>query len=335
MSDEFLSRYKEDPRPEFSDELRRRLREAESSQAVATSRRRVGRLNPVLGWTAAACAVAFAFMLPPVRAAAASFLDLFRVKTFAAVPVDPDRLARLQKGDLDLKTLVSEQVEVVEAGRKPETVEGPAAAGAEAGIAVRSPSTLPRGATLAEVAVAHPSSFRVTLDVSKMETLARAVGVDDAALPAEWDGATVDVRATPVVVMRYRRGQDDFALLQAKSPEVHLPEGVDLARLGTLGLRMAGMSPEEAQLFARTIDWRSTVLVPIPVEGGTFREVEVRGQKGLLVTSRHSPKASADAAPHGGSRWHSVLLWAEGNEVFAVHGPGQGVEVLEMAQSIG
>jgi hypothetical protein len=214
-------------------------------------------------------------------------------------------------------------------------VNGPEAAGADAGIVVRSPSALPRGATFAEVAVAHPGSFRVTLDVSKMEALARAVGVDDAALPAEWDGAIVDVKAPPVVVMRYHRGQDDFVLLQARSPEVNLPEGVDLARLGTLGLRMAGMSPEEARLFARTIDWRSTVLVPIPMEGGTFREVEIHGRKGLLVTSHQPSKAAADGGVHGGSRWHSVLLWAEGNEVFAVHGPGQGVEVLEMAQSIG
>jgi hypothetical protein len=135
--------------------------------------------------------------------------------------------------------------------------------------------------------------------------------------------------------MRYHRGQDEFALLQARSPEVNLPEGVDLARLGTLGLRMAGMSPEEARLFARSIDWRSTVLVPIPMEGGTFREVEVRGRKGLLVTSHQPSKAATEGGGHGGSRWHSVLLWAEGNEVFAVHGPGQGVEVLEMAQSIG
>lgn len=331
MSDEFLSRYKEEPRPEFASGLRERLREGD---VAWVERRGRSRLTPLLAWTAVASAVVFAFMLPPVRAAAQSFLDLFRVKTFAAIPVDPERLARLQKGDLDLKTLVSDQVEVVEPSRKPETVDGPAAAGAEAGIVVRSPSTLPRGATLAEVAVAHPGSFRVTLDVSKVETLAHAVGIDDPGVPAEWDGATVDVKATPVVVMRYHRGQDDFALLQAMSPVVSLPEGVDLARLGTLGLRMAGMSPEEARLFAKTIDWRSTVLVPIPMEGGTFREVEVRGRKGLLVTSRHTAKTD-DGGPHGGSRWHSVLLWADGNEVFAVHGPGQGVEVLEMAQSIG
>jgi hypothetical protein len=334
MSDDFLSRFKEDPRPEFAGELQRRLGEPEG--AVAAPRRpRAGRLVAVLAWTGAASLVAFAFMLPPVRVAAQGFLDLFRVKKFAAIQVDPERLARLRSGDLDLKSLVSEQVEVLEPARKPETVDGPETAGAEAGIVVRKPSVLPRGAALAEVAVAHPGSFRVTLDVSKVETVAHALGVEDAALPPEWDGATVQVAAPAVVVLRYRRGQDDFALLQSRNPEVDLPAGVDLVRLGTLGLRMAGMSPEEARLFARTIDWRSTVLVPIPLEGGTFREVEVHGSKGLLVTSRHTPRSTAAGEVRSGSRWHSVLLWAEGNEVFALHGPGQGIEVLEMAQSIG
>jgi hypothetical protein len=334
MSDDFLSRLKEDPNPEFAGNLRRRLQGTEGS-AAQTSRGRAARFAPVLAWTAAVSLVGFAFMLPPVRAAARGFLDLFRVKKFAAIPVDPDRLARLQSGDLDLKSLVSQQVEVLEAARKPETVDGPETAGADAGVVVKQPSVLPRGASLAEVAIAYPGSFKVTLDVSKVETLAHAMGVEDAALPPEWDGATVQVEAPPVVVLRYRRGEDDFALLQSRNPEVSLPEGMDLARLGTLGLRMAGMSPEEARLFARTIDWRSTVLVPIPVEGGTFREVEVRGQKALLVTSRHPPKSSAGGAVRSSSRWHSVLLWAEGAEVFALHGPGQGIEVLEMARSIG
>jgi hypothetical protein len=328
MSDDFLSGLKEDPSPEFAGELRRRLEQA--NEPV-----RRGRLVPVLAWTAAVTLVGLAFALPPVRAAARDFLDLFRVKKFAAIQVDPERLSRLQNGDLDLKSLVSQQVEVLEAARKPETVDGPATAGLDAGLTVRQPSVLPRGASLAEVAVAHPGSFRVTLDVSKVETLAHAMGVDDAALPAEWDGATLQVDAPPVVVLRYRRGQDDFALLQSRNPEIHLPEGVDLTRLGTLGLRMAGMSPEEAGLFARTIDWRSTVLVPIPVDGGTFREVEVGGRKGLLVTSRHPPKSSVDGAARSGSRWYSVILWAEDSEVFALHGPGQGVEVLEMARSVG
>jgi len=331
MSDDFLSRLREEPRPEFADQLGRRLREIESvDEAPAPGRR--ARLVPALAWTALAASVALAFTLPSVRAAARSFLDLFRVKRFAAVPVDPERLTRLQRGGLDLKSLVSEQVEVIEPGRPPEPVDGAEAASAAAGIGVRQPATLPRGAALAEVAVGHPGTFRVSLDVAKLELVARAVGVEDPDIPASWNGATIQVQAPPVVLMRYHRGTDDFMLLQSRNPAIELPEGVDLARLGTLGLRMAGMTPEEARLFARTIDWRSTLLVPIPVQGGMFREVEVGGQKGLLVTAVQAPK-SADAAPRPG-RWRSVLLWADGGRVFALDGPGQGIEVLEMAQSV-
>jgi hypothetical protein len=334
MSDDFLSRLREEPRTEFSRSLRQRLRSIEEATTEPSARR--GRRRWLaLAWTAAASVVFFAFMLPPVRAAARGFLDLFRVKRFAAVPVDPERLARLQQGGLDLKALVSEQVEVIEPARGPEVVEGPEAAGDAAGIVVRQPATLPRGAALADTAVGHPGAFRVSLDVSKIELVAKTVGIEDAEIPPEWNGATLEVQAPPVVVLRYRRGPDDFVLLQSKNPELSLPPGVDLGRLGALGLRMAGMSPEEARLFARSIDWRSTVLVPIPVQGGTFREVEIHGRKGLLVTSNHPPRSAAEGETRSGSRWYSVLLWAEGNEVFALHGPGQGVEVLEMAQSIG
>jgi hypothetical protein len=233
MSDDFLSRLREEPRPEFAEDLKRRLREIEATEAepVAPMGRRA---VPVLAWTALAGTVGLAFTLPPVRAAARTFLDLFRVRRFAAVPVDPDRLARLQRGGLDLRSLVSEQVEVIEPARSPEPVDGLEAASAAAGVGIRQPSVLPRGAALVEVSVGHPGAFRVSLDVSKVELVARAVGVDDPDIPAAWNGAMIHVQAPPVVVMRYRRGTDDFMLLQSRNPEIELPAGVDLARLGTL-----------------------------------------------------------------------------------------------------
>jgi hypothetical protein len=154
------------------------------------------------------------------------------------------------------------------------------------------------------------------------------MGAEDVQVPAEWDGARVEVKTTPVVALTYRRGSDDFVLLEARSPAVELPPGVDLARLGQIGLEMAGLSAEEARIFARTIDWRSTLLVPVPAEGASFREVEVRGGRGLLVTSHQRPKG-------GGGRWRSVLMWSAGGLVFALEGPGNGIEILEMAQSLG
>ncbi len=334
MNDDPLSELREEPRPEFAASLARRLREFDEHESAQPhgERRRV-RLMPPLLAAGLVAAVALAFTLPPVRAAARDFLELFRVKRFAAVPVDPERLARLQEGKVDLKTLVGEQVEVIEPAQEPEVVEGAEEAAARTGVALRQPTVLPDEAALAEVRVGSPGRFRVRLDAAKLQSLARTLGVEDVEIPPAWDGATIEVAGAPVVAMRYRRGEDDFMFFQSPSPEVQLPPGVDLAQLGALALRMAGMSAEEAQVFARTIDWRSTLLVPIPAEGGSFREVDVNGAKGLLVTSIQRSKPGADGKS-GRSRRQSVLLWSAAGKVFALAGPGDGVLVLEMAQSV-
>jgi hypothetical protein len=202
-----------------------------------------------------------------------------------------------------------------------------------AGVDARLPATPPRNAELTEVTVVRPGAFRVRIDTAKLEEVATLFGIEDARVPSEWDGAAVEVHAPPAVAVRYDRGEDRFAFFQSAGPEVALPEGVDLAELGALGLRMAGMSAEEATLFAGRVDWRSTLLVPIPAEGGSFREVEVAGRKGLLVSGRRQ-KTDEDGTPRRG-RWHSVLLWADDDRVYAAAGPGHGFELLEMAQSVG
>ncbi|HXB54225.1 MAG TPA: hypothetical protein VN461_05540 [Vicinamibacteria bacterium] len=327
MNDDFLSGFREDPPPEFTHKLWDRL---QTIDAEKKARRAWWPGGPLLVGATLLALIVSLVGLPPVRAAARGFLDLFRVKRFAAVPVDPERLARLREGKLDLKTLVGEQVEVLTPAAGPEVVETPEVAAQLTGLVLKRPATLPRDATLAEVRLQHPGAFRITLDAAKLEELARALGVTDVAIPPEWDRATVEVQAPSVVAMAYRRGTDEFVFLQARSPVVKLPEGVDLVRLGEIGLEMAGMSAEEARIFARTIDWRSTVLVPVPAEGANFREVEVPGGRGLLVTSYRRPK---DGTRPGG-RSQSVVLWSEGDRVFAVEGPGNGMEILEMAQSV-
>lgn len=334
MNDDPLSELREEPRPEFAASLARRLRDLdEHERAQLRGERRGLRLMPPLLAAGLVAAVALAFTLPPVRAAAREFLELFRVKRFAAVPVDPERLARLQEGKVDLKTLVGEQVEVIEPAQEPVVVEGPEEAAARTGFSLRQPAALPDEAVLAEVRVGSPGRFRVRLDAAKLESLAQTLGVEDVEIPPVWDGATIEVAGAPVVTMRYRRGEDDFMFFQSPNPEVQVPQGVDLAQLGGFALRMAGMSAEEAQVFARSIDWRSTLLVPIPAEGGTFREVEVNGAKGLLVTSIQKAQAGPDGK-RGRSRRHSVLLWSAAGTVMALAGPGDGVLVLEMAQSV-
>ena len=332
MSEDFLSNLREEPRPELADGLKRRLDDIEAAEA-APSRVRPWLLRPAFAGTMAVAALAVAFTLPPVRAAAREFLDLFRVQRFAAVPVDPERLDRLRTSGIDLKTFVGDQIEVLDPSQEPEIVESAEVASALAGVDVRLPLAPPREATLEEVAVVRPGAFRVRIDTAKLEEVAALLGIENARIPASWDGATIEVHAPPAVAVRYSRGDSEFVLVQSPGPEVALPDGVDLAELGALGLQMAGMSAEEARLFAGRIDWRSTLLVPIPAEGGSFREVDVRGRKGLLVSGRQPERTDEDGTKRRGG-WHSVLLWADDDRVYAAAGPGHGLEVLEMAESI-
>jgi hypothetical protein len=346
VSDDFLSRLREEPRPEFAERLGKRVLEIDAQareRRVAPSSWR--RFVPALTGAGLVAALALAFTLEPVRAAAREFLDLFRVKRFAAVPVDPQRIERLAKSGLDFKSLVADQVQVVVAPVEPEVVASAAAGAVVAGITAQQPTVLPRHTELVETTLGRPGTFRVQVDSAKLEALALAAGASEIEIPAFWNGATIDVEMPPVLAMRYARTvdigdgrpprEDSFLLFQSATPQVELPEGFDLAILGRLGLRLAGMSAEEALSFSRAIDWRATFLVPVPVQGGTFREVEVSGQKGLFVTIQ----PPARAAPDGTSRPprpQALLLWSTADKVFAIQGPGtrDGVEILEMAQSI-
>jgi hypothetical protein len=344
MSDDFLSRLREEPRPEFKDRLEARLHDIEASererrQAPGPYRR----IMPALAGVALVASLALAFSLEPVRAGAREFLDLFRVKRFAAVPVDPARLERLAKGGLDFKSLVADQIETVVAPQEPEAVGSPEAGAVVAGITVRQPSVLPHQAELAETSVARLGSFRVRVDTAKLEALALAAGADEIEIPAWWNGVTIDVEVPPVLALRYARpvaagdtppARDaSYVLMQSTIPQVDLPEGFDLATLGRLGLRVSGMSAEEALTFSRAIDWRTTLLVPVLVQGGTFREVDVAGEKGLLV-SYVPPVRPATDPPARRPRQQSLLLWSTADRAFAITGPGGGMELLEMAQSI-
>ena len=133
----------------------------------------------------------------------------------------------------------------------------------------------------------------------------------------------------PMVTQSFRAGSSRLELIQSRSPEVSLPAGVDLARLGEVGLRILGLDAAEARRIAASVDWRSTLLVPVPANASSFRSVTVQGNPGLLITMTREGKVDGQRRRAG-----TVVMWTEGERVYALEGTLGPPDMIQVAESV-
>lgn len=326
--DQFLHELRREPRPEFARDLRERLAGQKLPGPEARPLRRLPRLGPAMAAVAVGLAVVSLFAFPSVRASAQAFLDLFRVRNFVAISVDPARLEELQKGRVDLKSLIGDHVETLRDPGSPRMFPDPITAGQAAGFTVRTPGLLPLGLRQDTIVVQGEGEARLTVDAARLRDLLESLEIRDLSVPANLDGQQVTLHVLPAVCIQYRSDRSRVALLQAPSPEVSLPQGVDLALLGEIGLRVAGIPAAEAHRLAQTIDWHGTLLVPVLAHASSFEEINVGANRGLLVTTR------ATEGPNRIGRTGSVLMWSEGGMVYALTGNLNRVDLVQMAESV-
>jgi hypothetical protein len=333
MDDQFLYDLREDPSPEFAEKLRRKL-----SEQVASAQ--MSRLPIWRKPAAVALAVAAVFLIslsfPAVRAVAQQFLDLFRVQRFVAVSADPERLKQIQRiatEGFDLKSLLSRNVKVVKEPGQLQLVESVAAAEQLSGLTVQLPATLPDEMVQEQMAVGGEGALEFTADTALLQEVLDALDLRDVLVPQQLNGAVVKVRMPPRVITNYRRaGMARATLLQAASPEISLPQGVHLPEIAEIALRILGMSLDEARQYAYSIDWHGTLLVPVPADVASFREVEVGTSQGLLI----EVSGQRSFGPSGGARGEqgSMVLWSDGGKVFSLSGTINKRDLLQMASAI-
>lgn len=91
-------------------------------------------------------------------------------------------------------------------------------------------------------------------------------------------------------------------------------------------LKLLGLSDEEARKFSESIDWTSTLVVPLPVDHRMqFSEVDVNGVKGNLFIARGLRDREIPAYN---------LLWIRDGILYALMGQGSEVEAIAIANSI-
>ncbi len=334
MDDRFLHAARENPRPEFTSALRRRLAAEDAARGSRSFPKRRG-LRRALGVVVpAAVAIAALALFPDVRAGAQAFLEMFRVRNFVAVNVDPSRFEALQKDVADPRRILGEVRVLREAGPA-QRFATPALAFAAAGYAPAEPAILPAGLVADSAMVVDGQEVELTLDARRLSDLLASLDIRDAGIPPAYDGARVHVRTGRRVGIRYRKDKIEAVLMQAPNPEISMPPGLERARLAEIGLRVVGLPADEARRFADRVDWNSTMLIPLPTGKATFREVDVRGQHGLLIEAAEDGdrKDAAETLP-GNRRPERILLWSNGERVFALGGNLRDYSLLEMANSI-
>ncbi len=255
--------------------------------------------------------LAILFSFPAVRAGASEFLGLFRVQKFAPISISPEQIAILEQ-------LAEEGMEPGELVIRNEPgaitpVDSLAEAGLRTGLNVRS---LPSLGEPDEINILDGGDGYLIVDLAAARAIVDAAGADPELLPESLDGARVDVVAFPGVQQIWG---EDIIFMQADSPLVEYPDDVDPTVLGEALLQVLGTEPREAHRIAQSVDWASTLLLPIPREMVTFSEVVVDGVNGVAL------------APLDGTG--GVLLWQKEGKVYMLNSKGSVDELLNMVVS--
>jgi hypothetical protein len=317
--DTWLEALRSDPSPLFKAQLGERLR---AQEPVSETRRDWPRRALVAA--AAVILVGVLVSVPGVRASVAQFVSLFRVINVVGVPVDSSRIDRLKAEQLDIGALIGEHVQSVQDPGDPVQVASLDNAAAAAGMTLATPQWLPDNTQIIEMAVMGERAVRVTADSQRLQQVMDALGINDLDVPAGLDGQVVNVRVPPVVMIRYdHQNGRRSRLFQARTPQLTLPNSIDVRALGEIGLRILGLPPAEAKQFAQTIDWHSTMVVPVPPNATSFQQVDISGHRGVLI--QHQPR---DQSPT------TTLVWSTPERVFALVSIQHVSEVTAMATSV-
>lgn len=342
-----LSRLNPDPKPQIIDIHIARMRLAarlarhkkEPNLMLNTIFSRV----PKSAWIAIALTLVLAFALafPGVRAAAVSFLGLFRVDQIQVVEVDLEQLPGGLGSSANLEKIFSKDVKIEEMGQSQE-VASSAEAAKLSGMVVRLPDSIDLEPAYY---IQSGGSMTFNVDLELVKAVLKDIEREDIQLPKELDNAVVQVKVNSGVVTmygdcryeepaesassedpdqpevavesRFREEKVCISLIQIPSPEITAPPELNLAQIGEAYLQLLGFSREEAASFARNIDWSSTFVIPISRES-QFSEVMVDGVTGVLLNSYGSIS----------------LVWIKDGVIYALNGTGSAEEMLAIANSL-
>jgi anti-sigma factor RsiW len=286
------------------------------------------KMQRVLAGAVALIVIGVLLSLAPVRALASDFLSLFRVQEFVVVDVDDQRMEEIAAA-INNNMHFGEE-EVLQDPGQPVEVSSLDEAAAQAGFVPRRPQG---HGDPTRIEVTGLARMRYTPDVETLRQVFVAMELDPALLPDNIDGQPFVITIPASITQTYGELDDPegFIIGQIPSPSVEVPEGVDMQALGNAMLQLLGMTPAEAERLSQTIDWTTTLVVPIPASMSVIQEVEVDGTTGLYILPGCEPDPSdPDESYCGGG----MLLWEKNGFIMVVIGNHSTAELFSLTSIV-
>lgn len=299
------------------------------------------RLRPAWAAAAALGLLVACFSIAPARSWAQRLLAMLRVQKIAVVPIDTQAFEGLQGGSSSGKMIgqfFSDNIVVTMHPDQPQGAADATQASQLAGFQVRLVGNRPDAP---KVVVMGEQGFQMTLNRDRLQAILDEFGRSDLQLPSSIDGALLAVHIPKAVAAIYgkcpeHRGNDpadapkvaDLAgcvtLVEVPSPTVSVPPEINIQQLATLALEAAGMSAQDAQAFCQTVDWTSTLVLPIPRDAGSYETTSVDGVQGTLITLRGWGRGMSGYS----------LLWVKNGIIYSLTGYGSADQAVPLADSL-
>ncbi|MDP9337732.1 MAG: zf-HC2 domain-containing protein [Acidobacteriota bacterium] len=319
---------------------------ADVTRPAAVSRMFDRRWRPAWVTAVAATIILGALAFPSGRSMAQRFLATLRVEKVQPVALDFSAFDGNRPLGEMLSKMLSDKV-VVTANEKLQQVDSAKDASELAGFPVQ---LIHARTDAPKFTVQGHHAFHVTVDRERLQDVVDQAGRPDLLVPATIDGATVSVSVPRAITLEYgdcarhqgkegevpartQQGRHDWgqsgaepntclALIEAPVPQVNVPADLNIQQLAEIGFQLTRMSPTQARELAQAIDWRSTLVLPIPRTAGTYSPVRVAGVQGTLIN------AAGNRDPH------YVLIWVKNGIIYGLVGHGDASEAVELANTL-
>ncbi len=299
-------------------------------------------LHPLPAWGALTTTAVIIVLLTfaPARSWTQRILAMLRVEKVTVVPLDlkfdtnSDTQALIRK-------VISDEVTVTLSAGKPQFAANASQATQMAGFPVRSFTDMKEAP---KIGVVGEQAYIMKLDQNRLQSIIDSIGKSDLQVPKSVDGQEIAVHVPKSVFLRYgncpekhpgsKPGDVDHSASAASagctifaevpSPIVSVPPELNVGQLFQIALQVGGMSPEEAQAFSSKVDWKSTLVVPIPRGASSYSEEQVDGVTGNLILA----KGRRGQGPE------YTLIWVKKGIIYSIHGSGGPDQARALARAL-